>query len=165
MHVEECVCVRMCTYLCVRVHIWCTCRNWGEGEEEKGVTGLEPVTNMRRQNRLVLHQIVYGGTGMYTSWDIWAWGLCGCKQRGYWLLTQQWFWDWYIDKVFSVAVYEVCCTGTSSFILVHNCTSNMHVKLSVYVHVYPCNLTRYLPPLSFSLTLSLCLSVPPPPPS
>ena len=44
------------------------------------MTGLEPATNMRRrENRRVLHQIVYGGTGMYTSWHISAWGLCGCK--------------------------------------------------------------------------------------
>ena len=30
------------------------------------MTGLEPATNTRRESRLALHQIVYGGTGMYT---------------------------------------------------------------------------------------------------
>ena len=38
---------------------------WGEGEGEKG---LKPATNMRKDSRLVLHEIVYGGTGMYPSW-------------------------------------------------------------------------------------------------
>ena len=30
------------------------------------MTGLELATNMRRESRLVLHQIVCGGTGMYS---------------------------------------------------------------------------------------------------
>ena len=118
---------------------------------------------MRRESRL---QIVYGGTGICTF----ELGVCVDVNDGYyWMLTQQWFQDWYIDKVFSVAVHEVCCTGISSFILVHTHTSNMHVKLSMYVHVCPCNLSRYLPPLSLtlsvSLTFTLYLSVcfPPPP--
>ena len=34
------------------------------------MTGLKPAINMRRESRLVLDQIVYGGTGMYTSWHI-----------------------------------------------------------------------------------------------
>ena len=57
-------------YACMYMYDVATCRNWGEGEGEKGVTGLEPATNMRRESRLVLRQIVYGGTGMYTSWQI-----------------------------------------------------------------------------------------------
>ena len=36
----------------------------------------------------------------------------------------------------------------------------MHVKLSVYVHVCPCNLTVYLPPLSLTHTLSLSVFPP-----
>ena len=62
MHVEECACacMRACT-------LRCTCRNWGEGEGEKG---LKPATNMRKESRLVLHEIVYSGTGMYPSWHI-----------------------------------------------------------------------------------------------
>ena len=56
MHVEECACACRCT-----------CRNWGEWEGEKG---LKPATNMRKESRLVLHEIVYGGKGMYPSWHI-----------------------------------------------------------------------------------------------
>ena len=59
MHVEECACACM--------HVRCTCRNWGEVEGEKG---LKPATNMRKESRLVLHKIVYGGKGMYPSWHI-----------------------------------------------------------------------------------------------
>ena len=69
------VCVCACWRVCVCVHVyismractlWCTCRNCGEGEGEKGVTGLELATNMSRESRLVLYQIVYCGTGMYS---------------------------------------------------------------------------------------------------
>ena len=39
----------------------------GEGE---GEMGLKPATNMKKESRLVLHEIVYGGKGMYPSWHI-----------------------------------------------------------------------------------------------
>ena len=37
----------------------------GRGEQEKG---LKPATNMRKEHQLVLHEIIYGGTGMYPSY-------------------------------------------------------------------------------------------------
>ena len=145
--------------LCACVHIYACMydvlvftRNGEEGWRREWLA-----ENRRRtwgESWLVLHQIIYGGTGMYRSWHIWAWVLCGCKQRGgYWLLTPQWFWDWYIDKVFSVAVIKFVAqvlVSSESFTLLHSCTSNMHVKLSMYVCPCPCpcNLTLYLPSLS-----------------
>ena len=62
-----CMLKSVCVHACVHVHVRCTCRNWGEGEGEKG---LKSVINMREESRLVLHEIVYGGTGMYPSWHI-----------------------------------------------------------------------------------------------
>ena len=53
----------MCMYACMYMYD----RNWGEEEGEKG---LKPATNMRKESRLVLHEIVYSGKGMYPSWHI-----------------------------------------------------------------------------------------------
>ena len=39
----------MCMLKSVCVHVYISmraCRNWGEGEGEKGVTGLKPATNI-----------------------------------------------------------------------------------------------------------------------
>ena len=56
MHVEFLrVCVCVCMYMYdVLVEI---------GERGEGEKGLKPARNMRRESQLVLHQIVYGGTG------------------------------------------------------------------------------------------------------
>ena len=69
MHVEECVCV--CMYACMCMYD-VLIEIWGEGEGEKG---LKPATNMRKESRLVLHEIIYSGTGMYPSRHIRA-GVC-----------------------------------------------------------------------------------------
>ena len=62
-----CACVNINSYACMYMYdVLVEIRGGRKGE--KGVTGLELATNMRRESRLVLHQIVYGGTGMYTSW-------------------------------------------------------------------------------------------------
>ena len=56
------VCVHACVHVYdVRVEIG------GEGEGEKG---LKLATNTRKESRLVLHEIMYSGTGMYTSLHI-----------------------------------------------------------------------------------------------
>ena len=63
-----CACVRI--YACMYMYDVLVEIGGREKKRIKGVTGLEPATNMRRESRLVLHQIVCGGTGMYTSWHI-----------------------------------------------------------------------------------------------
>ena len=50
----------MCMYACMYMYDVLV-EIGGEGEGEKG---LKPATNMRRESRLVLREIVYGGTGM-----------------------------------------------------------------------------------------------------
>ena len=52
-----------CMYACM--YIYDVLVETGGRREE-----LKPATNTRKESRLVLHEIVYVGTGMYPSWHI-----------------------------------------------------------------------------------------------
>ena len=61
-----CMLKSMCVCACVRA---CTCMMYLQ--KLGGAEGLKASDkHMRKESRLVLHEIVYGGKGMYPSWHI-----------------------------------------------------------------------------------------------
>ena len=61
----KCVCVCVCMYACMYMYdVLVVIGERGRRE------GLKAGDKLRRESKLVLHEIVYGGTGMYPSWHI-----------------------------------------------------------------------------------------------